>query len=239
MPRSNAAAANGTFTMNTDDQPNHSSSSPPASGPRPMPTAASAAQMAIALPRSLPVNRLAMMESVAGMISAAPTPMAARTAITWSAESAIEGAEAGEAEDRHAGLECALAPEAVAEGAEHEQETGEDEQVGVDHPLQLRGGGVELVLQRRQSDIENRVVEPDDHQAQRQHAERLPTTRIRGLGSVVIMLHSFGVRGTRAWHRRSRRCPRRRTGGRRPPARRRPRRRSRTVGRASCQRSRP
>ena len=36
-----------------------------------------------------PVNRLAMIESVAGMISAAPTPIAARTAITWFAESAI------------------------------------------------------------------------------------------------------------------------------------------------------
>ena len=53
-----------------------------------MPTAASAAQMPIALPRSSPVKRLAMIESVAGMINAAPTPIAARTAITWSAESA-------------------------------------------------------------------------------------------------------------------------------------------------------
>ena len=44
--------------------------------------------MAIALPRSLPVKVLAMMERVAGMINAAPTPISARTAITWSAESA-------------------------------------------------------------------------------------------------------------------------------------------------------
>ena len=44
--------------------------------------------MAIALPRSSPVKTLAMIESVAGMISAAPMPIAARTAITWSAESA-------------------------------------------------------------------------------------------------------------------------------------------------------
>ena len=45
--------------------------------------------MAIAFPRSAPVKRLAMIERVAGMISAAPTPMAARTAITSLAESAI------------------------------------------------------------------------------------------------------------------------------------------------------
>ena len=71
-----------------------------------------------------------------------------------------------------------LAPEAVAEHTEHEQQAGEDEQVGVDHPLQLRGGGVELVLQRRQGDVEDRVVEPDDHEAQRQHTERLPAAGV-------------------------------------------------------------
>ncbi len=86
MPSSSAAAANGTLTMKIEGQSNHSSSRPPVSGPSPMPTAANAAQTAIALPRSLPENRLAMIERVAGMISAAPTPIAARTAITWSAE---------------------------------------------------------------------------------------------------------------------------------------------------------
>ena len=112
------------------------------------------------------------------MISAAPTPIAARTAITWFGGVGDQGAEAGEPEDRDADLERALAPEAVAERAEDEQQPCEDEQVGVDHPLQLRRGSVELVLQRRQGDVENRVVEPDDHQAQRQHAERLPTARV-------------------------------------------------------------
>ena len=74
--------------MNTDHQSNHSSRRPPASGPSPMPIAASAAQMAMALARSAPLNRFAMIDSVAGMISAAPTPIAARTAITWFAVSA-------------------------------------------------------------------------------------------------------------------------------------------------------
>ena len=74
--------------MNTDHQSNHSSSRPPASGPSPMPTAASAAQMAMALARSAPLKRFAMIDSVAGMISAAPTPIAARNAMTWLALSA-------------------------------------------------------------------------------------------------------------------------------------------------------
>ena len=46
------------------------------------------AQIAIAFPRSSPVKTFAMIERVAGMINAAPMPIAARTAITWSAESA-------------------------------------------------------------------------------------------------------------------------------------------------------
>ena len=134
--------------------------------------------MPIALPRSSPVKTLAMIESVAGMISAAPTPITARTAITWSAELGDEGAEAREPEDGDARLERELAPEPVAERAEDEQQAGEDEQVGVDHPLQLRSGGAELVLQGRQGDVEDRVVEPDDEQAQREHAERLPAASV-------------------------------------------------------------
>ena len=199
MPSSSAAAANGTLTMKTDDQSNHSSSSPPVSGPSPIPTAASAAQIAIAFARSLPVKTFAMIERVAGMISAAPTPIAARTRDHLVGRVGDEGAEAGEAEDRDAGLERALAPEAVAERAEHEQQPGEDEQVGVDHPLQLRRRGVELVLQRRQGDVEDRVVEPDDHQAQRQHAERLPAARVLdGIdGHQAALLSGGSRRGSR------------------------------------------
>jgi hypothetical protein len=90
--------------------------------------------------------------------------MAARTAITWSAESATRAPR--------------LASPNIETPAWSEQQAGEDEQVGVDHPLQLRGGGVELVLQRRQGDVEDRVVEPDDRQAKREHAERLPTAGV-------------------------------------------------------------
>ena len=137
---------------------------------------------------------LAMIESVAGMISAAPIPIAARTPITWLAESATEGAEAREAEYRDACLKRELAPEAVPERPEDEQKAGEHEQVRVDHPLQLGRGGVELVLQRRQGDVEDRVVEPDDHEAQREHAERLPTARVLDR-SMVMRPCSFRVRG--------------------------------------------
>ena len=87
-----------------------------------------------------------MIESVAGMISAAPTPISGAHGDHLVGRVGDERAEAGEPEDRDARLERKLAPEAVAERAEHEQQAREDEQVGVDHPLQLRGGGVELGL---------------------------------------------------------------------------------------------
>ena len=57
------------------------------------------------------------------------------------------------------------------------QERG-DEEAAEDHPLQLGSRGIELFLQGRQGDVEDRVVESDDHQAQRQHGKRLPTASV-------------------------------------------------------------
>ena len=73
------------------------------------------------------------------------------------------------------GQERSLAPEPIAKGSGREQEAGEREEVGVHHPLERRPGGVKVMLQGRQCDVEDRVVEPDDHQAQREHAEGLPS----------------------------------------------------------------
>ena len=53
-------------------------------------------------------------------------------------------AEHDEADD-----EDPLAPVAVAEAAGGEEQAGEHEQVGVDDPLQLPGGGVEVDGERR------------------------------------------------------------------------------------------
>ena len=99
------------------------------------------------------------------MISAAPTPINARTAITWSAESATSAPRLASPKIEMPVWRASL-PEAVAERAEDEQQPGEHEQVRVDHPLQLRGGRIELGLHRGQGDVEDRVVEPDDDQAQ-------------------------------------------------------------------------
>ena len=104
-----------------------------------MPIAAMPAQMPIALARSSRGKTLEMIDSVAGMISAPPTPIAARTAISCVGGVDEQHGEAGAAEQREAGLQRALAAEAVAERAHRQQQAGEHEQVRVDDPLQRRG----------------------------------------------------------------------------------------------------
>ena len=59
-------------------------SSPPTSGPIASASAETPAQMPIAMPRSWGGNVAAMIESVAGFISAAPTPWTMRAAISTS-----------------------------------------------------------------------------------------------------------------------------------------------------------
>ena len=75
-------------------------------------------------------------------------------------------AQARKTEDRGSGLEGPLAPEPIAEGTEREDEAGEDEQVGVHDPLQRRAFGAELILERGEGDVQDRVVQPDDQQAE-------------------------------------------------------------------------
>ena len=135
--------------------------------------------MAIALARSRRGKTLVRIDSVDGMTNAAPTPMTARAAISI-AGVVGEGAErrAGGEHDE-AGLQGALAAEAVAEGGGGEQQAGEDQAVGVDDPLHLGVGGAEAallerLLQRRQGHVEHGVADDDDDQRRAQHGERLP-----------------------------------------------------------------
>ena len=65
------------------------------------------------------------------------------------------------AEHAEAGEQHALATEAVREAAGGEQQGGEHEVVGVDDPLQLAVGRVQLTHQRRQRDVDDRRVEVD------------------------------------------------------------------------------
>ena len=102
-----------------------------------MPMPATPAQMPMALPSSLPEKTLVIIERVEGMISAAPMPMKARPAISWSASPANDEPSEAAPKITRPMVKRPLASEAVAHAAHGQQQAGEDEDVGVDHPLQV------------------------------------------------------------------------------------------------------
>jgi hypothetical protein len=89
-----ATAASTTFSVNTELQLNHSSSRPEASRPRMPLVPATPTHVPTALPRCSGGNSAVTMESVTGMTMAAPTPIAARSAISVRASSVNTAASA-------------------------------------------------------------------------------------------------------------------------------------------------
>ena len=146
-PAIRATPTIGTLSQNTELQENHSSSSPPTNGPRPMPTPAIADQIPIALPRSSRGKMSMITDSVAGMIIAPPMPIAAAEHDQLRGVLGERGEHAGDPEQHEPGLQGAFAPEAVAERAHREQDAREGEQVRVDDPLQRGARGREVRLQ--------------------------------------------------------------------------------------------
>ena len=148
-------------------------------GPAATPTPLTALQMPIALARSVGSwNTLVMIASVAGKISAAPTPISARPTINASAESTEPAYAEVTPKTTRPTISDPLASVLVAEAAGGEQEPGEHEQVGVDDPLQLAGGGAELDRQRRQRDVDDRAVEHRDEHGEAHDREHRPSARM-------------------------------------------------------------
>src|ERR1700736_1583678 len=87
QPPTRPRMTTGTLTRNTEPHQKWLSKNPPVTGPIPMPSADTPAQMPMALPRSTGlVKTLVMMDNVAGMMSAPPIPMKARVAMRVLAE---------------------------------------------------------------------------------------------------------------------------------------------------------
>jgi hypothetical protein len=80
----------------------------------------------------------------------------------------------GGAEQRQAREQRALAPVAVAERAGHQQQPREHERVRVDDPLELGDVRTQVAHERRERDVDDRVVDHDRQQARAQHPEREP-----------------------------------------------------------------
>src|SRR3990172_9101388 len=147
-PSTIAAITTGTFTRSTEPHQNRSSIQPPSAGPSPKPRPATADQIAIARARSPAGNTFVRIDSVAGMMRAPPIPMNARVAMSW--------------------------PGGSAEAPRREQQPGEDQDVGVDDPLQLGRRCSELAHERRKRHVHDRVVQRDHEQRQDEDPEGPP-----------------------------------------------------------------
>ena len=132
----------GTLTRNTDPYQKWPSSQPLATGPIAPAAPVTPAQIAMAFVRSSGGNTLTRIDSVDGMMNAAPAPISGPAGDELPHRGRQRGGAAGAQEDDEPELQRALASEAVADRAGGEQQAGEHERVGGDDPLQLRVGGV-------------------------------------------------------------------------------------------------
>ena len=174
---------------------------PLATGPIAPAAPVTLAQIAIAFGRSCGGKTLMMIDSVDGMINAPATPMTARHAISCHIAVDMRREPGADEEQHQPELQRALAPVPVAERAGREQQPGEHERVDGDDPLQLRLGRVQLARQRRDRDVEARVADEDDQQAQAEHRERPPPPVVQRLvvesSATVVVVTGCGAFGRR------------------------------------------
>ena len=121
-----------------------------------LPPPAKPAQMPIALARSSGGKLDVMIDSVTGMIIAAPTPATTRATIIIAVVVASSGADGGDAEHGEAGEQHRLAAEPVADRADRQQQRGEGDRVGVDDPQHVALRGAEVDGQLLLGDVEAR-----------------------------------------------------------------------------------
>ena len=97
------------------------------------------------------------------------------------------GTERAAPEDDQAADEEPLAPVAVGQAAGDEQQAPEHHRVGVDDPLELVGGGLQLLHQGGQGHVQDGVVEVDHQHGDAEDRERrprvAPACRARGGGA--------------------------------------------------------
>ena len=174
--RSTPRAMIGTLTRNTEPYQKCPSSKPLPTGPIAPAAPVVAAQIAIALVRSSGGKTFTRIDSVDGMMNAAPTPMSAAAGDELPHLVRERGARcSADEEDDEPELERALAPEAVAERAGREQQSGEHERVRRRRThCSCDSVAPRSRDERRERDVQARVADEDDEQAQAEHGEHPP-----------------------------------------------------------------
>ena len=124
------------------------------------------AQMPIAVPRWCGGNVAAMIESVAGFISAAPDALEDARGDQLVARPREAAPQRRRREDRDADDEDQPAAVRVCDLSADEHQRREGQRVAGDDPLELGEVGPEVPLDRRQRDVHDRVVEHDHEETE-------------------------------------------------------------------------
>ena len=173
QPPMMATAAIGTLTRKTEPHEKCSSSQPPLIGPAATPTPTIAAHSPIAFARFTGSAKMFVISDERGREDhrradahggARPDQRVGRIHLRRNG--------GGDRKQGEPGTEKAPSAEAVAQAACRQHQTGHDERVGVDDPLQLCGVGVEFSRQRGQRDVDDGGVDADDEDAQADEGKR-------------------------------------------------------------------
>lgn len=84
----------------------------------------------------------------------------------------------GEREGTHAGEEHAAAPDDVAQAPAWQQEEGEAQHIGGDHPLDVTGARAEIALQRWQGHVDDADIDEIHEAGEQQDGKCHPSTRV-------------------------------------------------------------
>ena len=156
---SSDSATIGRLTNSTQRQPGPSASRPPRETPTAAPIAEMPPQMPSAVLRSLPsVNVVVRIESAAGAMIAAPIPCAMRALINRPWLCATPTGQRADREPNQSGDENPPTAQQVRCTTAKQQEAPVGEEVAAGDPLQVLLGEVQVVLNRRQRDVDDRRV---------------------------------------------------------------------------------
>src|SRR5215218_8490555 len=175
-----APTATGRLMKKIARQETSSVSQPPSSGPTARAIADTPAHVPIALPRSSGGNALEMIDSVPGIMNAAPMSLDRARGD----QPALAGGEADrrrrDREDDDAEQEHPAAAEDVAQPSTGDEQDGARERVGVDRPLERGERRAEVLLDRGQGDVHGGVVEHHHEEGEAHRSERPPAAVVLG-----------------------------------------------------------
>ena len=155
-----ASTAIGTFTSSRTCQGATASTKPPTVGPIASPTRPTVEMSVVARtrrPSSSNSRKASAIEP--GVVIAAATPIAARTAMSCSAVVTNAVARLATPSSDQPDEHDPTSAEPVGERAERQHQPAEHDRVGAGHPLQRGGRRVQLAPDRRQRDVQDRVVQ--------------------------------------------------------------------------------